>query len=128
PLQFNQLHATLSYTIESQFEDQDWHLDLEYRTLRWRFRYWHNDADFYDLFGPTERARAGDAAIVGYHHSFIYDPPRQLDLNVEPAHYTGLDTLPEAQAVQTQFDTLTSLTAELSYTNTTRSLGAVDHE
>lgn len=128
PLQFNQLHATLSYTIDSQYEDQDWHLDLEYRTLRWRFRYWHNDADFYDLFGPTERARAGDALIVGYHHSLIYDPPRQLDIDIQAAYYTGLDTLPSAQAVQTQFDSLASFNAELSYTNTTRSLGAVDHE
>ncbi len=128
PLQFNQLHATLSYTLNSQYEDQDWHLDLEYRTLKWRFRYWHNDADFYDLFGPTERARAGDAVIVGYRHSFIYDPPRQLDLDVEAAYYTGLDTLPSAQNVQSQFDTLASFSARLNYTNTTRSLGAVDHE
>ncbi len=128
PLQFNQLHASLSYTLDSPYEDQDWHLDVEYRTLKWRFRYWHNDADFYDLFGPTERARAGDAVIVGYRHSFIYDPPRQLDLDVEAAYYTGLDTLPAAQNVQSQFDTLASFNAELHYTNTTRSLGAVDHE
>jgi len=128
PLQFNTLHATLSYTIDSPYEDQDWHLDVEYRTLKWRFRYWHNDADFYDLFGPTERARAGDAVIVGYRHSFIYDPPRQLDLDVEAAYYTGLDTLPSAQNVQSSFDTLASFNAELTYTNTTRSLGAVDHE
>ena len=128
PLQFNQLHATLSYLPDSPFEDQDWHFDIEYKTLRWRFRYWHNDADFYDLFGPTERARAGDAGIIGYHYSVVYDPPRQLDLDVELAHYTGLDTLPAAQAVQTQFDTLTSGAVELTYTNTTRSLGAVDHE
>jgi hypothetical protein len=128
PLHFNQLQATLSYTPDSPYEDQDWHLDLSYHTLKWRARYWHNDADFYDLFGPTERARAGDALIVGYRHSFIYDPPRQLDFDVEAAYYTGLDTLPAAQEVQTQFDTLASLTAELSYTDTTRSLGAVDHE
>lgn len=128
PLQFNQVHATLSYSPDSPLEDQDWHFDIEYRTLRWRYRYWHNDADFYDLFGPTERARAGDAFIVGYHNSFIYDPPRELDLDVEAAYYTGLDTLPDAQNVQVLFDTLASVTAELSYTDTTRSLGAVDHE
>jgi len=128
PLQFNRFHATASYTPDSPFEDQDWHLNLEYETLRWSFRYWHNDADFYDLFGPTERSRAGDAAIVGYHRSLIYDVPRQLDLSIEAAYYTGLDTLPSAQAVQTQFDTLGSLNAELTYTNVTRSLGAVDHE
>ena len=128
PLQFNTLHATLSYSLESDYEDQDWHFDIEYKTLRWRFRYWHNDADFYDLFGPTERARAGDAAIIGYHRNLIYDTPRQMDLNVNAAYYTGLDTLPSAQEVQTQFDTLASLNAELIYTNTTRSLGAIDHE
>ena len=128
PLQFNQLHVTLSYLPDSPFEDQDWHFDLEYKTLRWNFRYWHNDADFYDLFGPTERARAGDAFIVGYHNSFIYDPPRQLDFHIEAAYYTGLDTLPAAQEVSTSFDELASVNAEWSYTNTTRSLGAVDHE
>lgn len=128
PLQFNQLHVTLSYLPDSPFDDQDWHFDIEYKTLRWRFRYWHNDADFYDLFGPTERARAGDAFIVGYHNSWIYDPPRQLDFSVDAAYYTGLDTLPSAQEVSTTFDELASVNAELSYTNTTRSLGAVDHE
>ena len=128
PLQFNQLKASLTYSLDSPFEDQDWHFDIEYSTLRWSFRYRHNGADFYDLFGPTERSRAGDALIVGYHRNFIYDPPRQLNLNVEAAYYTGLDTLPEAQEVQTQFDTLGSVSAELSYSNTTRSLGAVDHE
>jgi hypothetical protein len=128
PLQFNQLRATLSYTADSPYADQDWHVDIEYQTLRWRLRYWHNDADFYDLAGPTERARAGDAVILGYRNSFIYDPPRQLDFNADLAYYTGLDTLPTAQAVETQFDTLTSLNASLAYTNTTRSLGAVDHE
>jgi hypothetical protein len=128
PLQFNTLHATLSYSLESDYEDQDWHFDAEYRTLRWSFRYKHNGADFYDLFGPTERSRAGDAFIVGYRRNFIYDPPRQLDLNVNAAYYTGLDTLPAAQAVSTQFDSLASIGADLHYTNTTRSLGAVDHE
>jgi len=128
PLQFNQLHITLSYLPNSPFEDQDWHFDIEYKTLRWRVRYWHNDADFYDLFGPTERARAGDAFIVGYHNSFIYDPPRQLDFSIEAAYYTGLDTLPTAQEVSTSFDELATVNAEWTYTNTTRSLGAVDHE
>ncbi|WP_395646556.1 YncE family protein [Terricaulis sp.] len=128
PLQFNQLQATLSYLPNSPFDDQDWHLDVSYHTLRWNFRYWHNDADFYDLFGPTERARAGDAGIVGYHRSLIYDPPRQLDLNVEAAYYTGLDTLPGAQEVSTGFDTLASFSTGLNYTHTVRSLGAVDHE
>ena len=50
------------------------------KTLNWKLRYWHNDADFYDLFGPVERSRKGDAFIVSYNKTKIYDPPRQLDL------------------------------------------------
>ncbi|MEX0644783.1 MAG: hypothetical protein WD076_05700, partial [Parvularculaceae bacterium] len=128
PLQFNRVKLTVSYSPESSAAEENWHVDLEYRMLKWRFRYWHNDADFYDLFGPTKRARAGDAFIVGYHHSFIYDPPRELEFNAELAHYIGLDTLPAAQAVSTPFDTLTSFKSGLQYSNTTKSLGAVDHE
>jgi hypothetical protein len=128
PLQFNQLQATLSYSPDSDFEDQDWHVNVAYHTLNWRFEFRHNGADFYDLFGPTERSRAGDMAGVGYRHSFIYDPPRQLDFDVELDYYTGLDTLPDAQEVATTFSELTSFAASLVYKNQTASLGAVDHE
>jgi hypothetical protein len=91
-------------------------------------RYWHNDADFYDLFGPTKRSRKGDAFLVGYKHSLVYDPPRQLDLFADGAVYRGLDTLPGAQNVQTTFEDLASAAVRLRYTDTTASLGAVDHE
>jgi hypothetical protein len=128
PLQFNQFTATVSYSPETNLEDQNWHVDLRYHTLSWNLRYWHNDADFYDLFGPTERARRGDAAMIGYHHAFIYDPPRQLDFNADLAYYTGLDTLPAAQNVGAAFRNLATASAGLVYTNETRSLGAVDHE
>jgi hypothetical protein len=129
PLQFNQLIGTLSYTPSDRLdEDEKWHIDLEFKTLRWKFRYWHNDADFYDLFGPTERARKGDAVIVGYHNSWVYDPPRQLDFHWDLAFYRGLDTLPAAQAVQTQFENLGEFNIGLDYTDTTKALGGVDHE
>jgi hypothetical protein len=128
PLQFYQLTATLSYDPSSRFQDQNWHFDLAYHTLSWRLRYRHNDADFYDIFGPTYRSRAGDAGSIGYHHSFIYDVPRQLDFEANLNYYSGLDTLPGAQDVSSQFDNLVTFDAGLHYTNETRSLGAVDHE
>ena len=128
PLQFNSLRATVSYSQSETLEDQDWHADIEYQTLRWNVRYRHNDADFYDLFGPTERSRKGDVFSLGYRRSIVYDPPRKLDFTAGVAHYTGLDTLPDAQEVGAQFDTLTTAHASLEYSNTTSSLGAVDHE
>jgi hypothetical protein len=60
PMMFKSLKADISYSLD--FDDklessERLHAEVEYRTLFWRFRYWHNYADFYDLFGPTERAR-----------------------------------------------------------------------
>ena len=96
--------------------------------MSWRLRYLHNGADFYDLLGPVERSRRGDAFIAAYNKTMIYDPPRQLDLFADAAAYVGLETLPGAQNVRTGFTELASVGLRLRYTDTTASLGAVDHE
>ncbi|HEY5106972.1 MAG TPA: hypothetical protein VII73_09415 [Caulobacteraceae bacterium] len=130
PMQFNQFLATLSYTPGSTLPSGErLHADLEFHDLHWSYRYWHNDANFYDLFGPIDRSRKGDAFIVGYKNSFIYDPPRQLDFTSSAAFYTGLDTLPGAQNILASEDgTITEVNAALRYSNTDRSLGSVDYE
>lgn len=131
PLQLNQLFATLSYTpSESLREHERWHVDIEYHNIFWHFRYWHNYADFYDMFGPIERARKGDAVFAGYKYPLIYDPPRTLDLKAEVALFYGLDELPGAQNIDTAGidKNIASAKLELIYSNTDKSLGAVDHE
>jgi hypothetical protein len=129
PMLFHSLRADISYSVDGSLDDSErLHADIEYRSLYWRLRYWHNDADIYDLFGPTERARQGDALIAGYHKLLIYDLPRSLAVDAELAWYTGLDTLPNNQNVATSFEELLSAQVELVYSNTRRSLGAVDHE
>ena len=97
------------------------------KTLSWDFRYLHNGADFYDLFGPVERSRHGDSLFAGYNKTIIYDPPRQLDLFGSAAVYTGLERLPNAQNIASP-RTIASLEAGAKYTNTRKSLGGVDHE
>ena len=129
PMGFNALKATVSYSPDSSLDSSErLHAEVEYRKFNWRFRYWHNLADFYDLSGPKERARKGDAFEVHYTKPLIFDLPRRLDLDVSAAYYTGLDTLPDNQNVPTSFDKLVSAAASLSYTHKNRSLGAVDHE
>lgn len=130
PILFNTLNFNVSYSIDSSIKsDERLHADIEYSTLDWNFRYWHNNSDFYDLFGPTERSRKGDAFLVGYDHALIYDAPRRLDIMVDLAYYTGLDTLPDNQNVRTfAFEDILSGGLTLEYTNTRRSLGAVGHE
>ena len=129
PLGLNSLEINASYSPDSSLErDERVHVDVLYRRLNWRFRYWHNLADFYDLFGPTERARKGDAVSVGYDRSLIFDGPRKMNLDLSAAYYTGLDTFPDFQNVPTGFEELVSTRADLSYSHVRQSLGAVDHE
>jgi len=129
PILFNTLTMNASYSIDGSLSSSErLHADIEYEMMDWRFRYWHNNADFYDLFGPTKRSRKGDAFIVGYNKALIFDLPRRMDLEAGAAYYTGLDTLPNNQNVPTSFEKLASAAVELKYTHTRKSLGAVDHE
>jgi hypothetical protein len=128
PMQFRQANLSLSI---SPFSDLDFgervHVDAEYKTLNWKFRYWHNDADIYDLAGPVQRSRKGDAGIVRFEKTLIYDTPRQLDLYASGAVYFGLEQLPSAQNILSPRN-IQSFETGLHYTNTRKALGGVDHE
>ncbi len=58
----------------------------------------------------------------------IYDEPRKLDLSYDLAYYDQIDTLPNAQNVETNFTRLVTGESQLHYTDVRRSLGAVDDE
>jgi len=128
PMQFHQLSAALSVSPWGGFGDgEGLHADIEYKTLNWGLRYWHNDADIYDLAGPVLRSRKGDAIIASYNKTKIYDPPRQLDIFGSVAGYFGLEELPSAQNIPSPAD-IYSAEVGVKYTNTRNSLGGVDHE
>jgi len=94
----------------------------------WTFSAKHNNADFYDLFGPTKRSRKGNQFAIDYSKSLIYDDPRRLGLTVNVSHFTDMDALPRYQNIPVTFDTLSSINAQLEYSNLKGSLGAVDDE
>ena len=128
-LQFAKLYATASYSpTESLKEAERFHLNIEYRTVNGYIRYWHNDADFYDLFGPTERSRKGDAILMGYRWPLIYDPPLEMNFTADVGVYMGLDTLPGNQNVQASAADIGSLEFKFDSKDFDKSLGAVDHE
>ena len=130
PAKLHNMGLTASYSWDSNLPTSErLHVNLEYDALNWYARYWHNGADFYDLAGPTKRSRKGDAYIIGYDRALIYDDPRKLDLKSRVAYYTGLDTLPGNQNVQTRIiEDILSADVGLHYSNTRKSVGAVDHE
>ena len=129
PAQFHKLDLSASYSPDNALpSDERLHANVRYQTPMWRFEYWHNGADFYDLFGPTERSRKGDAFVVDYDKALIYDDPRRLDLSVAAGYFTGLDTLPVNQNVPSGFSDIVSAQVDLAYSDTRRSQGSVDHE
>ncbi len=129
PLNLNSIELDLSYSIDDTLDtNEKLHADLTYHHMDWQLRYWHNDADFYDLFGPTKRSRKGDAFIVSYKTPLTYDPPKRLDLSADLAYYTGLDTLPVNQNIETGINKMWSGNVGLSYSDVRQSQGAVDDE
>ena len=127
PLQFRQLSASIAVSPYGVHGSERLHANVEFQTPTWKFTYWHNLADVYDLAGPVLRSRKGDAIIANYSKPLIYDPPRQLDLFGSASAYFGLRQLPGAQNIPSPKD-LRSADIGLRYTNTTSSLGGVDHE
>ncbi len=116
------------HSLSRDVPDERLHLHAEYQRSNWKARFRLNDADFYDLFGPTKTSRKGYALGLGYTRTLVYDPPRQLDLSLRADYYGGLDRLPDFQNVATPIDRLTSVRARLGYRNLRGSLGRVDDE
>jgi hypothetical protein len=130
PLLYDQFSANVSFSPAGDLpHGQQLHADVMFKTLWTQIELWHNKADFYDLFGPTERSRAGNALLIGYHDIPLYDPPRQLNYNLDLDLYSDLDTLPGAQNVSATSDhSIATFKAGIDYKNIDQSLGAVDNE
>jgi len=129
PIRFANFGITGAYTPGSNLPGNErGHVDVTGSYLGWHGELSWNRSDFYDLFGPTKRSRKGNAAKGGYDWLLIYDEPRKLDLTFDLEYYDKIDTLPNAQNVQTTFTRLATGKVGLRYTDVRRSLGAVDDE
>ncbi len=129
PLSLNRLDVTASYSPDDDLaSDERFHFDLNYRRYDWRLHARWNNADFYDLFGPTKIGRRGYSAGVGYRKSLINDRPRYMSVDFDVTFAGDLDTLPSFQNVPVVVDTLLTTEVLLAYRNARKSLGAVDDE
>jgi hypothetical protein len=129
PLQFASLGITAAYTPDSNLPSNErGHIDIFGRYQFWTAALSWNRSDFYDLFGPTKRSRKGYAAKLGYDWELYNDEPRKLEAIFNFAYYDQIDTLPNAQNIETPFTRLVTGEVGLHYTDVQRSLGAVDDE
>jgi hypothetical protein len=104
------------------------HVRIDYRRFDWNGHAAWNNADFYDLFGPTRTSRRGYDLGVGHSRLLLFDEPRRLTLKIDGRMAGHLDQLPEYQNVAVEVDRLYGVVADLSYTNVRSSLGNVDDE
>jgi hypothetical protein len=125
------LETTLSYSPDQSLRSSErGHIGINYHYWDWKVSGFWNNADFYDLFGPTKTSRKGYAAKLEHTTHLLFKPPtRTLDWNWSFAGYSGLEALPDFQNVSTANITrFLSAKTSVRYQYLERSLGAVDDE
>ncbi len=138
PLGLNKIRISASYSPDSDLASTEKkHAEIEIRHISvnatplsgtWRAGLKYNDADFYDLAGPTEKSIKGVSYRLGYDKTLLYDEPRKLELSIDLVHFNNLDRLPNFQNVDATFDKLSRGVVDLHYENLRSSLGHVDDE
>ncbi|MEP7269560.1 MAG: hypothetical protein ABI844_18225 [Saprospiraceae bacterium] len=111
--------------------DERFHFAFTGRFGEYNFSLGYNEADFYDLFGPTKHSRKGTNFRLEHTATLIYDIPRRLDLILGGEGYYGLEKSPEFQQISTKgFSSrfFFNLDGSLSFTHLRNSIGAVDPE
>ena len=129
PLGFDALAIDGSYSPDHALPSkQRAHFAADFHHARWTTGVRWNGADFYDLFGPTKRSRAGYNGYVNYDRPLVFDPPEILDFSAKVAYYGGLDALPGFQNVPSPSKNLFTADLGLIGSDTRASERAVDSE
>jgi hypothetical protein len=129
PVGFQNFGLTASYSPNNLLqENEKLHLGLEYSYLNWEGTATLNNADFYDLFGPTKSSRKGYSFGLKYKQNIIYDNPEIMDYLVYANYYGNLERLPDYQNVAASYDRFFNFGSSFNHKDTRASLGAVDSE
>lgn len=129
PAGFQEFDLTASYSPNRLLtKDERYHLSFQYSHFGWEAKATLNNADFYDLFGPTKVSRKGYSFGLKYHENIIYDSPELMDYSVYTNYYGNLERLPDYQNIKTSFDKFFNFGGLFNYKDMRKSLGSVDYE
>jgi hypothetical protein len=129
PLGFDSLDLDMSYGPDGGLPAKErLHFAADFHHARWTVGVAYNGANFYDLFGPTKYARAGENGYIAYNLPLVFDPPETMDFSAKVAYYIGLDALPGFQNVPSPTKDLATAQAGFVSQDTRSSPGAVDAE
>ena len=129
-MQFHQLSATVSVSPFGRYRAiaSGCTPTSNIKTLNWKLRYWHNDADIYDLAGPVAAQPQGRRL----HRQLQQDQDLRSAAPARPVRsapppISGWSSCPPRRmSPARRISTRPKL--GVSYTNTRKSLGGVDHE
>ncbi len=129
PLAISQIELFLAASPWSPYEDkQKIHAHFDWKYWGWKLSANLNRADFYDLFGPTKRSRAGYSIGVSHDRSYTLRDPFRYSYNFGLYHYGDLEVLPQHQNIETPIRQFQAATAGFQLSKTRRTLGGVDLE
>ncbi len=109
-------------------DKQKIHGAIKWDYWQWSFNATYNSTDFYDLFGPTKRSRAGYSLGVGYKKNFSIQTPFKWFYGFDITHYGDLEVLPQFQNIATPVKNFQSISGEIGVSKLRRTLGAVVDE
>jgi hypothetical protein len=129
PLALSNLSFTTAFSPDTTLPLRErFHATLDAHYWDWSLNGYFNNADFYDLFGPTKVSRRGFGLKMDRRKNLTYTSDGQLDLKFTLAGYTGLDRLPDFQNIVASHPSYLSGTVKLSSTYLLKTLGAVENE
>jgi hypothetical protein len=129
PLSLSRVELFLAGSPWSPYEDKQKlhaHLDLSY--WNWTLTSSYNKADFYDLFGPTKRSRAGYAIGLEHKKNNTLKDPYRWSYHFGFHAYGDLEVLPQYQNIATPIRDFQAATAGLQISKLRRTLGGIDDE
>ena len=109
-------------------EKQKVHLMLDWSYWNWHLTANYNQTHFYDLFGPTQRSRAGYNIGVLYRRNNSLRQPLRSYYQLGLYTYGNLEVLPQYQNIVTPIKSFQVATAGYGISKLRKTLGAVVDE
>jgi hypothetical protein len=129
PLSLSKIDLFLAGSPWSPYEDkQKIHAQLDLSYWNWTLTSSYNKADFYDLFGPTKRSRAGYTIGLSHEKLNTMRDPYRWSYNFGIYTYGDLEVLPQYQNVATPIRDFQAATAGFQLQKMRRTLGGIDNE
>ena len=129
PVGVSNINLFLATSPWSDYENrQKVHLQFDWEYWNWRFVANFNKTHFYDLFGPTQRSRAGYSVGLEYRRDWSLKKPLLTYYEWGVYSYGGLEVLPQYQNVASPIRSFQAATASYGRNKLRKTLGGVVDE